>query len=133
MEARDHIVELFHEAIEWASLGIEILAVAVIVTGVALVAIRTGTIRYVFHMQQQGALQSYKQQLGKPLLLGLELLVAADVIETVALDPTFSNVGVLGVLVLVRTILSWSLAVEMEGRWPWQHESTASSSPRDGA
>ena len=54
------------------------------------------------------------------MLLGLELLVAADVVRTVAIEPTLSNVAVLGLLVAVRTILSWSLAVEMEGSWPWQ-------------
>jgi uncharacterized membrane protein len=53
-------------------------------------------------------------------LLGLEILVAADVIRTVALDPTLESVAVLGLLVLVRTFLSWSIIVEIEGRWPWQ-------------
>jgi uncharacterized membrane protein len=58
--------------------------------------------------------------LGRSLLLGLEFLVAADVVRTVALEPTLSNVAVLGLLVLVRTFLSWTLTVEIEGRWPWQ-------------
>jgi uncharacterized membrane protein len=58
--------------------------------------------------------------LGRSLLLGLEFLVAADVVRTVALEPTLSNVAVLGPLVLVRTFLSWTLTVEIEGRWPWQ-------------
>ncbi|MCB0165772.1 MAG: DUF1622 domain-containing protein, partial [Anaerolineae bacterium] len=54
------------------------------------------------------------------LLLGLEILVAADVIRTVALEATLNSVMVLGILVLIRTFLSWALVVEMEGRWPWQ-------------
>jgi hypothetical protein len=58
--------------------------------------------------------------MGRSLLLGLEFLVAGDVVRTVALEPTLVNVGVLGLLVLIRTFLSWSLAVEIEGRWPWQ-------------
>ncbi len=58
--------------------------------------------------------------MGKTLLLGLEILVAADIIRTVALESTFESVVVLGVLVLVRTFLSGSLVVEIEGRWPWQ-------------
>jgi uncharacterized membrane protein len=58
--------------------------------------------------------------LGKSLLLSLEILVAADVIRTVALQPTLSNILGLGLLVVIRTFLSWSLVVEMEGRWPWQ-------------
>lgn len=61
-----------------------------------------------------------KHQLGKTLLLGLELLVAADVVRTVALEPTLDNVATLGLLVFIRTFLSWSLTIEIEGRWPWQ-------------
>ena len=62
----------------------------------------------------------FRQYLGQCLLLGLELLVAADVIRTVALDLTLERVAGLGLLVIVRTFLSWALVVEMEGRWPWQ-------------
>jgi uncharacterized membrane protein len=54
------------------------------------------------------------------LLLGLELLVAADIVHTVALEPSLESVAVLGLLVLIRTFLSWSLIVEIEGRWPWE-------------
>ena len=67
-----------------------------------------------------GSYESYKHQMGRSLLLGLEFLVAGDVVRTVALEPTLNNVAVLGLLVLVRTFLGWSLAVEIEGRWPWQ-------------
>jgi uncharacterized membrane protein len=59
------------------------------------------------------------------LLLGLELLVAADVVRTVALEPTLNNVAILGLLVVVRTFLSWSMSVEVEGRWPWQRRTDA--------
>ena len=62
----------------------------------------------------------HKVRLGRALLLGLELLVAADIIRTVALEPTLPNVMILAVLVVVRTFLSWSLIVEMEGHWPWK-------------
>lgn len=129
MESSHHVIELIHKAMEWAALGIEVLAVAVIVTGVVLVALQRGTVRYLFHLKERGAIESYKQQLGKPLLLGLELLVAADVVETVALETTLANVAVLGLLVLVRTLLSWSLSVEMEGRWPWQAHHAKAGKP----
>jgi len=119
------IVEVIHHVIEWAALVVELLAVAVIVAGVVFVVLTRGTVRYLFHLQEHGAYERYKQQLGRPLLLGLELLVAADVIRTVALAPTLANVAVLGLLVLVRTMLSWSLTVEMEGRWPWQAKAEA--------
>ena len=56
----------------------------------------------------------------RALSLGLEFLVAADVIKTVTTAPTFTNIGVLAAVIVTRTFLSWSLVVEMEGRWPWQ-------------
>lgn len=115
-----YATSIVHELVAWAALGIEVLAVAVIVAGVAALAIRHGTVRYLFHLGEKDGLQSYKHKLGRALLLGLELLVAADVIRTVALESTLNNVAVLGLLVVVRTVLSWSLLVETEGRWPWQ-------------
>jgi uncharacterized membrane protein len=54
------------------------------------------------------------------VLLGLEILVAADIIRTVTMAPTLSNLAALGLLVAIRTFLSWSLEVEIDGRWPWQ-------------
>ena len=64
--------------------------------------------------------RSYRQLLGRSILLGLELLVAADIIRTVAVTPTFASVGVLAIIVLIRTFLSFSLELEITGRWPWQ-------------
>jgi uncharacterized membrane protein len=96
----------------------EVLAVAIIVAAVLVVAVRRGTVRYLF--RPGTPYERYKLQLAKGLLLGLEFLVAADVVRTVALRPTLNNVAVLGLLVFIRTFLSWSLVVEIEGRWPWQ-------------
>ena len=110
---------LILEWIEKAALAIEVLAVAIIV-----VAIFYATMRYLFqtvlHPQVEDGYQQLKSSLGKSLLLGLEILVAADIVRTVALDSTLDSVAVLGLLVLIRTFLSWSLVVEIEGRWPWQ-------------
>ena len=64
--------------------------------------------------------RAYRRRLGRAILLGLELLVAADIIRTVAVRPTFESTGVLAIIVLIRTFLSISLEVELEGRWPWQ-------------
>jgi uncharacterized membrane protein len=64
--------------------------------------------------------KNYRYVIGRALLLGLEILVAADVIRTVALEPSIQNVIILGLLVVIRTFLSWSLTLEIEGRWPWQ-------------
>jgi uncharacterized membrane protein len=103
--------------IEFAAQGIEVLAVVIIV-----IAIVDGSVRYLLHLNQHldDAYQRYKSQLGKALLLGLEFLVAADVVRTVVLEPTLQNVAILGLLVIIRTFLSWSLVVEIEGQWPWQ-------------
>jgi uncharacterized membrane protein len=113
-------IPIIRQVIEWAALAIEVIGAAVIVAGVLKVAITRGTVRYLFRLDQPSAYQSYKHQMGKTLLLGLEFLVAGDVVRTVALDPTLTNVGVLGLLVVIRTFLGWSLTVEIEGRWPWQ-------------
>lgn len=105
--------------IETASLYIELLAVAIIVGSIVY-----GIVRFVLEYSAQrarsGAVHAFKIRLGSGLLLGLEILVAGDVIRTVALEPTLQNVAALGLLVLIRTFLSWSLIVEIEGRWPWQ-------------
>jgi uncharacterized membrane protein len=106
--------------IKTISLMIEYLAVAIIVGMVAY-----STVRYfvslIRNRNAQGASYlEYKHTLGRALLLGLEILVAADVIRTVALEPTWDNIAALGLLVVVRTLLSWTLVVEIEGHWPWR-------------
>lgn len=70
------------------------------------------------------AYRALREGLGKSILLGLELLVAADIIRSVTANPNFSAVIILGLIVVVRTFLSWSLEVEIEGMWPWQRAST---------
>jgi uncharacterized membrane protein len=100
-----------------AAFGVEALAVIVIV-----VAVVVGTVRFLLHGSRSGedAYRRYKGHLTKALLLGLEFLVAADIIRTVAIETTLTDVGILAALVVVRTFLSWSLVVELDGRWPWQ-------------
>lgn len=112
-------VDIVVQLIELAALAIEVLAVGLIVYVIA-----TASYRFFADRKISGEVDTryyrYKERLGKSLLLGLEILVAADIVRTVALEPSFNNVGVLGLLVLIRTFLSWSLVVELEGRWPWQ-------------
>ena len=119
-----------HRVMEGSALGIEVLAVAVIV-----IAIVFGTGRFLLHLRSRrvDAYQSYKTHLVKALLLGLEFLVAADIVRTVALDATLTNVAMLAALVVVRTFLSWSLVVEIEGRWPWQPAGPRQSHTGDAA
>ncbi len=101
---------------EW----IEIAAIAVIAFAVvvALVeAVRAGLGR-----PGEGPHTVFRSTMARGLLVGLDLLIAADVIRTVTLEPTLENVSVLGLVVVVRTFLSWSLVLETENRWPWQRE-----------
>jgi uncharacterized membrane protein len=113
--------------IEYAAWAIEILAVVIIV-----VAIFASMARYFFHtatrpeMEMEDRYGRLKASLGRSLLLGLEILVAADIVRTVALEASLQSVLVLGLLVLIRTFLSWALVVEIEGRWPWQLKSDKS-------
>ncbi len=105
------------EWIEMASLGIEGLAVAVIVGSITF-----GSLRFLLHVAKEAKdpYRAYKELIGRALLLALEFLVAADVIRTVALDLTPRSVAMLGALVVIRTFLSWSVVVEMHGHWPWR-------------
>ena len=96
--------------------GIEIFGVFIIVAGI----IWSG--RYVFGRAGSSRYDNYKISIGRSLLLGLEVLVAADIVKTIAIELTFVSLGLLAGLVLVRTFLSWTLTLEIEGRWPWQRE-----------
>lgn len=74
----------------------------------------------------------FRRMLGRAILTGLELLVAADIIRTVAIDPTLESVAVLGIIVIIRTFLSFSLEVEIDGRWPWQKKANADKGGPEG-
>lgn len=109
----------FTNAVELAGRVMEGLGVAIILIG-ALVA--TG--RFLVQLQQRAhgevMYKTYRLGLAQAILLGLEFLVAGDIIRTVAIEPTIQNVGVLAAIVGIRTVLSMSLQLEIEGRWPWQ-------------
>jgi uncharacterized membrane protein len=109
------------EWIEYAALAIEILAVLIIV-GAIFYAMGHYLFQAAIRPEREELYRQLKIRLGKALLLGLEILVAADIVRTVALEATLQSVAVLGLLVLIRTFLSWALVVEIEGRWPWQPE-----------
>jgi uncharacterized membrane protein len=97
--------------------GIDGAGIVVIVAGLIVAsALAVSRIR----TPQPDVYLRYRQQLGRSILLGLELLVAADIIRTVAVTPTLNSLAVLAVIVLIRTFLSFSLELEISGRWPWQ-------------
>jgi uncharacterized membrane protein len=97
--------------------GIDVFGVLIIVVGIAW-----STYRFLQRRMEESHYDAYKIRIGRSLLLGLEVLVAADIVKTIAIEPTFMSLGVLAGLVLVRTFLSWTLVLEIEGRWPWQRE-----------
>lgn len=105
---------------------IELTAHALELAGTAAIALTTlvATViagaRLLSPSSREGLYRWYRQTVGRGILLGLELLVAADIIGTVAIEPTFTNVGILALIVLVRTFLSFTLELEVSGRWPWQ-------------
>jgi uncharacterized membrane protein len=107
----------YEDIIETVGMVVDFAGVVVIVLGIAW-ATRTlvpaggrgGIDRY----------RTFRQEIGRAILLGLELLVAGDIIRTVAVSPTFTSVGVLAAIVAVRTFLSFTLEAELTGRWPWQ-------------
>jgi len=105
------------EWIEMSSEGIQALAVVIIVVSIVF-----GFVRYVLELVKRtpSSYSAYKRLLGRSLILALEILVAADVIRTVLLDLTAQGLETLASLVVIRTFLSWSLVVELEGHWPWQ-------------
>ena len=109
------VAKALSEWIELAAIGL--IAVTVLVA--AVVGVRTA-----MSSNTSAGLSSFKLALAKGLIAGLDLLIAADVIRTVTLDQTMDNIVVLGLLVVVRIVLTWSLIVETEGRWPWQPQRT---------
>ena len=117
----------FKDAVDLISKVIDAAGVVVVVAGLLLA---TGAFAFALRSPDRRPLayRNYRQQVGKAILLGLEFLVAADIIRTVAVSPSFRGVGVLAVVVAVRTFLSFTLDLELEGRWPWQSKQRAAAS-----
>lgn len=116
----------FYEVIETVGKVIDAVGVAVIAMGAVLAAgVAIGRM-----LRRSGdSYRVFREQLGRSILLGLEFLVAADIIRTVAITPTWQSVVVLAGIVLIRTFLSFSLEVEITGRWPWQQQPRQPAQP----
>ena len=108
---------MLKDFVETAAHAAEVAGVLVIIGGMLFAAARYAFVRAGDALARY---QRCRHDLGRAILLGLEILVAADIISTVTLTPTLQSVLVLGIIVLIRTFLSWSLALELDGRWPWQ-------------
>ena len=107
----------FNDVIEKIGMAMDAAGVAVIVIG-ALIAVVLAGARLSRH--EADIYRRFREQLGQTILLGLELLVAADIVRTVAASPSLTSVAILAAIVAIRTFLSFSLEVEITGRWPWQ-------------
>ena len=111
------------EVIERVGNATELAGVALIVGGLLLAAARALRGRRTAAQRVEQA----RHDMGRAILLGLEVLVAADIVRTVAFTPSLASVTVLAIVVAIRTFLSWSLALELDGRWPWQRHATPHS------
>ena len=128
MEPVEHVggLSLLTESVHFVGEAFGMFGVAVMVIGISI-----ATILFVVEISKtkdfKTSIHLYKTRIGRAMLLSLEVLIAADIVETVALAPTIDNMIALGVIVIVRTFLSWALTLEIEGHWPWQrpgmHES----------
>jgi uncharacterized membrane protein len=114
------------QGVEAVGKGVDVAGILIIVVGALAASVqfvggaRKGRVSEAYSL--------YRRSLGRAILLGLEFLVAGDIIRTVGISPTFSSVGVLGLIVLIRTFLSVALQVETEARWPWQPRDAPRSS-----
>ena len=114
--------EQFQEIVDGVARALDAAGVLVIVAGLLWA---TATYARGQLASRAGVYRRYRREVGMAILLGLEFLVAADIIKTVAVEATFTGVGVLALLVVVRTFLSFTLQLEVEGRWPWQRTPAA--------
>ena len=114
-----NLADQVHAFVDQLAKALELIGIAIIVGGIAL-----ATLRFVRDGSRthdwQSAYPNYRSNIGRGILLGLELLVGADIISTITSPLTFESVGLLAGIVLIRTFLSFSLETEIEGCWPWQ-------------
>jgi uncharacterized membrane protein len=108
--------------------GFESVGVAAVIIGCLYALVRYGAVS----PRGDAAYRSLRKGLARAILLGLELFVAGDIIRTVTVDPSFTTAGVLAIIILIRTFLSFTLEVEVEGRWPWQ-ATAPPGRPTDGS
>ena len=118
----------FQESVELVGEAIDAVGVAAIVIGTVAATVMAG---WRMARREPDVYRQFRRFLGRSILLGLELLVAADIIKTVAVTPTLVDVAVLAAIVAIRTFLSWSLELEISGRWPWQKEPEGAKSVKE--
>ena len=119
------MIEFVTPAAEWIAAIIEMLGVFIILL-LTVYALISAVVHLMMRKSPTETIyREVRQRLGQGILLGLEFLVAADIIHTVAVELTFQTVGVLAIIVLIRTFLSIALEVELTSKWPWQQNENA--------
>ena len=124
--------EGFVSLAETIAVGLEAVGIVIILIGASVSTVGLGC-SLLRRESFESAAHAYRNTLGRTILLGLELLVAADIVGTVVVAPTFTNVGVLALIIAVRTFLSFALEVEINGHWPWQRTSLMGGPDKQGA
>ena len=119
----------FEEWMEEVVHGFEIVGVAILVAG--SIAALAGYVLALARGQREGAFERVRQGVGRAILLGLEVLIIADIVLTITVDTTLESALTLGLVVLVRTFLSFSLEIELEGTLPWRRVRTGPDRPMD--
>lgn len=108
------------DLVTWTIIGLELAALAVIAGGFVWSVVKAIALYILHNMEDRYA--SFRRELGRSTLIALELLVAADILRSLVLEPSLTNIAVLGALVTIRTFLSFSIDVELDGCWPWERE-----------
>lgn len=115
------MLELLHPLARASAALIEFLGIMIIVAMAVFILCRSSVL-LLRHGRSEELYTQTRRQLARGILLGLEFLVAADIVHTVAVDLSFYSVGVLAIILLIRSFLSITLELEINGRWPWQQE-----------
>ena len=110
----DSVVHVLEAVTRW----LEIAGAGALILGFVIATVQV--VRRSFSVGPRPAYEAYRQALGRVVLIGLEVLVAATILKTITVDPTPEALGRLAVMIAVRTILGWTMVLEMNGRWPWQ-------------
>lgn len=122
----------FTEIISLCAYGIEGVGVLVMLVGAGYSSVVF--VRHFNRVPEGVAYHTFRRQLGRSIILGLEFLIAGDIMQTIIVAATVENVAVLGLIILIRTFLSMTLHLEIEGRWPWREAEgdAAGGAPPEG-
>lgn len=119
--------EIIKPVAQWCAATVEAIGIGIgIITALAIYILIFAIYRLLKKDESEVVFHKVRQRLGRGILLGLEFLVAADIVHTVAVELTFQTVGVLAIVVAIRTFLSFTLELELTGSWPWQERSKTS-------